>query len=144
MLQTVDEKLITTPLGTVRRGDWWARGKKLMALIMEMLGLVQTTRLPATAAQQALGTTGWFNSHPARSMVSMGTLLNLAEGQADATNNISHTSIRLKKVRCKAGTSSRNQIPPEDPALPQEPRQVTALHRLGSSIPHEVWVCGRT
>lgn len=58
MLQTVDEKLITTPSGTVRRGDWWARGKKLMALIMEMLGLVQTTRLPTTAAQQALGTTG--------------------------------------------------------------------------------------
>lgn len=75
----------------MRRGDWWAEGKKLMALIMEMLGLVQTTRLTATGAQQALGTMGCFNSHPARSMVSMGTLLNLAEGLSDATNNVSHT-----------------------------------------------------
>ena len=67
------------------------RGKKLMALTMEMLGLVQTTRLTATGAQQALGTMGCFNSPPARSMVSMGTLLNLAEGLSDATNNVSHT-----------------------------------------------------
>ena len=62
-----------------------------MALIMEMLGLVQASRLTATGAQQALGTMGCFNSHPARSMVSMGMLLNLAEGLSDASNNVSHT-----------------------------------------------------
>ena len=55
---------------------------------------------------------------------------------------LTHTSIQLKKVRCKVGMSSGNQIPRED--RHQEPRKDIALHRLGSSVPHEVWVCGWT
>lgn len=55
---------------------------------------------------------------------------------------LTHTSIQLKKVRCKAGISSGNQILQADRY--QEPRKDIALHRLGSSIPYKVWVCGWT
>lgn len=131
---TVDEKLITTPSGDSEERGLVGQRQKTDGTNHGDAGLgpgLQAHRYRSTASS---GDHGLLQFTPCS--------VNGLHGNAAEfgwrfewcfKQRLSHTSIQLKKVRCKAGISSGNQILQADRY--QEPRKDIALHRLGSSVP---------